>query len=83
MNILLLSTVSCAYVFSEAEDEVEIHTQALPETTIRSPEQEKALKSRESDCEEIYGKVLKSGVQHPQEVKRNSIWEVVDANVSQ
>jgi hypothetical protein len=67
-----LSTVSCAYVFSEDEDEVEIHTQAWSETTIGSPEQDDTFKRLQSYSEEIYEKVLKSGFQHLQEVKRNS-----------
>lgn len=44
MNILLLSIVFCANIFSETEDEVELRTQALSEMTTGNPEQEDSFK---------------------------------------
>jgi hypothetical protein len=52
---------------------------------LGSPEQDEAFKRLQWYCEEIYEKVLKSGFQHLQEVKRNCTWEevveIVDASV--
>jgi hypothetical protein len=51
-------------MFSEAEDEVELRTQALSEMTTWNPEQDDAFKRFQPYFEENYEKVLKSGLQY-------------------
>ena len=71
-------------IFSGSEKKNDSYTRAASATTIGSPEQDEAFEKLQSYSEEIYEKVLKSGFQHLEEIKRYSSWEeVVDANVSQ
>ena len=71
-------------IFSRASKKNDSYTRAASATTIGSPEQDEVSEKLQSYSEEIYEKVLKSGFQHLEHVKRYSSWEeVVDANVSQ